>query len=148
VRKNALTGAGMERGALYRTLRRLEVNGNVGSDWETDKAGPARRVHQLTAEGERHLEAWATVLDHVSKSVVRFVKETGGTLQQSGAVRTRPSGSIRELWRSWRMRCTTSLMPVRLAFANISRARRSTSRPLVAARTAPPSTHPQPFAVR
>jgi PadR family transcriptional regulator PadR len=85
----ALTDAEIERGALYRTLRQLEVNGNVRSAWKTDKAGPARRVYRLTAKGERHLEEWATVLAHVSKSMARFVKETTGTLQQDGAVKIR-----------------------------------------------------------
>ncbi len=84
----ALTDAEIERGALYRTLRQLEGNGNVKSGWETAKAGPARRVYKLTAKGERHLEEWAAVLDHVSKSMGRFVKETRGTLQQNGAGRT------------------------------------------------------------
>lgn len=81
----ALTDAEIERGALYRTLRRLEVNGNLRSDWQTDKAGPPRRVYKLTAKGERHLEEWATVLEHVSKSMARFVKDTRGTLHQGGA---------------------------------------------------------------
>lgn len=84
----ALTDAEIERGALYRTLRQLEGNGNVRSDWETDKAGPARRVYRLTAKGERHLEEWATVLDHVGKAMARFVKETRGALHYNGAGRT------------------------------------------------------------
>ena len=46
------------------------------TEWETDKSGPARRVYRLTDKGERHLDEWATVLDHVSKSMSRFVKET------------------------------------------------------------------------
>jgi DNA-binding PadR family transcriptional regulator len=65
----------------------LELNGNLKSEWDTDKAGPARRVYRLTAKGERHLEEWATVLEHVSKSMARFVKETKATLQQDGAVK-------------------------------------------------------------
>lgn len=84
----ALTDAEIERGALYRTLRQLESNGNVRSDWKTDKAGPARRVYKLTAKGERHLEEWATVLEHVSKSMARFVRDTRETLQQARAART------------------------------------------------------------
>jgi len=71
----ALTDAEIEKAALYRTLRQLEANGNVVSHWETDKNGPARRVYQLTPEGERHLEEWAAVLEHVSKAMGRFVKE-------------------------------------------------------------------------
>lgn len=70
----ALTDAEIERAALYRTLRQLEQNGNVASEWETNGAGPARRVYRLTAEGERHLEEWAVVLGHLSKSMARFVR--------------------------------------------------------------------------
>ncbi|NUN03258.1 MAG: helix-turn-helix transcriptional regulator [Bryobacteraceae bacterium] len=72
----ALTDAEIERAALYRTLRQLEKNGNVKSEWDVDKVGPARRVYRLTAKGEKHLQEWAAVLDHVSKSMARFVKET------------------------------------------------------------------------
>ena len=85
----ALTDSEIERGVLYRTLRQLDLNGNLKSEWETDKAGPARRVYRLTAEGERHLNEWATVLEHVSKAMAHFVEETRGTLQQSDTVRTR-----------------------------------------------------------
>lgn len=70
----ALTDAYIERAALYRTLRQLEENGHVSSEWETDKSGPARRVYRLTAEGERHLAEWVTVLNQVSKSMARFVR--------------------------------------------------------------------------
>jgi PadR family transcriptional regulator PadR len=71
----ALTDAEIERAALYRTLRNLEMNGNVKSEWQTEDNGPARRVYRLTAAGEQHLREWATVLGHVSKSMARFVSE-------------------------------------------------------------------------
>jgi PadR family transcriptional regulator, regulatory protein PadR len=73
--EHALTDAKIERAALYRTLRQLEANGNVVSEWDTESAGPARRVYALTRAGQTHLEEWATVLEHVSKSMARFVKE-------------------------------------------------------------------------
>jgi PadR family transcriptional regulator, regulatory protein PadR len=76
VQRHALTDAAIERAALYRTLRALEANGNVVSEWDTSQGGPARRVYALTPEGERHLEEWAEVLDHVSRSMSRFVRET------------------------------------------------------------------------
>jgi DNA-binding PadR family transcriptional regulator len=74
--EHALTDAEIERAALYRTLRTLEKNGNVVSEWDVDTGGPARRVYKLTARGEKHLDEWAIVLDHVSKSMLRFVKDT------------------------------------------------------------------------
>jgi poly-beta-hydroxybutyrate-responsive repressor len=86
LQEHALTDAEIERGALYRTLRRLEMNRNVKSEWETDNGGPARRVYKLTKRGEQHLEEWATVLEHVSKSMGRFVKETRNALREPTAV--------------------------------------------------------------
>jgi DNA-binding PadR family transcriptional regulator len=73
--EHALTDAEIERAALYRTLRQLEENGNVASHWDMKKSGPPRRVYKLTSKGEQHLAEWASVLDHVSKSMARFVKE-------------------------------------------------------------------------
>jgi len=75
IQKHALTDAEIERAALYRTLRQLEANGNVKSEWDVEGSGPARRVYRLTPKGKRHLDEWATVLDHVSRSMGRFVIE-------------------------------------------------------------------------
>jgi DNA-binding PadR family transcriptional regulator len=91
LQKHALTDAEIERAALYRTLRQLEANGNVASEWETVQAGPARRIYRLTAKGEQHLEEWAVVLEHVSKSMGRFVREARNTRDRKTASKTRPS---------------------------------------------------------
>lgn len=76
LQEHALTDAEIDKAALYRTLRQLEKNGNVKSAWETGEGGPARRVYRLTKQGEEHLEEWAMVLEHLSKSMTRFVRET------------------------------------------------------------------------
>ena len=78
-----LTDAEIEGAALYRTLRQLELNGNVSSGWDVDHGGPARHVYKLTPKGERHLQEWATVLGHVSKSMATFVREVK-KLQNTG----------------------------------------------------------------
>jgi PadR family transcriptional regulator, regulatory protein PadR len=91
LQEHALTDAEIERAALYRTLRQLEMNGNVASEWETDGSGPARRVYRLTATGERHLVEWATVLDHVSKSMAHFVEDTRDTLRGPGGMKAKSS---------------------------------------------------------
>lgn len=91
----ALTDAEIERAALYRTLRQLEANGNVASEWETDTGGPARRVYRLTVRGEEHLEEWASVLENVSKSMARFVrvarKSSSPPGAENGAADRRPA---------------------------------------------------------
>jgi DNA-binding PadR family transcriptional regulator len=75
LQRHALTDAEIERAALYRVLRQLETNGNVTSEWEVEKGGPARRVYKLTPKGREHLDEWATVLGHLSLSMARFVRQ-------------------------------------------------------------------------
>jgi len=75
LQEHAMTDAEIDKAALYRTLRQLEANGNVKSTWEEGQGGPARRVYKLTREGEQHLEEWAAVLDNLSKSMTRFVRD-------------------------------------------------------------------------
>jgi PadR family transcriptional regulator PadR len=82
----AVTDAQIERAALYRTLRQLEENGYVVSEWDVETGGPARRLYTLTSSGEKHLEEWAAVLDHVSKSMQRFVKEVRRMKAENSAV--------------------------------------------------------------
>ena len=71
----ALTDAEIEGAALYRTLRRLEQHDFVRSKWDEGRGGPARRIYLLTKNGEQHLAEWAQVLDHLSKSMTKFVKK-------------------------------------------------------------------------
>ena len=80
LRQYALTDAQIEVAALYRTLRQLEENGKVTSEWDVEGSGPARRVYKLTAEGLQHLGEWIVVLEHLSKSMARFVGEAQMTI--------------------------------------------------------------------
>ena len=74
INEHALTDATIERGALYRTLRTLEANGNVVSDWDVSGSGPARRQYKLTADGEIHLDEWAEVMGNMAKAMSHFVE--------------------------------------------------------------------------
>jgi PadR family transcriptional regulator, regulatory protein PadR len=90
IQQHAFTDAPIERAALYRSLRTLEENGQVVSEWETDKGGPARRVYKLTRKGEEHLLEWAEVLDHVGQSMARFVSEARSQAKRQPAARSKP----------------------------------------------------------
>ena len=61
-------------GSVFETLRRLEDNGHVVSDWDVEGGGPARRIYSLTQSGERHLKEWAEVLGNLSASMAGFVE--------------------------------------------------------------------------
>ena len=89
----ALTDAEIEIGALYRTLRQLEKNGFVGSEWDTPKSGPARRQYILTQAGEEHLEEWIRVLEHLAESMTKFV----GTAREVQKDKSRPRKSAKKL---------------------------------------------------
>ncbi len=73
--EHALTDAEIERAALYRTLKQLEVNGHVVSDWDVSGSGPARHVYRLTGSGEEHLQEWGVVLDKLSQAMASFVND-------------------------------------------------------------------------
>lgn len=92
LRKYAFTDAEIEVSALYRTLRQLEQNDCVTSEWDVEGSGPARRLYKLTSHGKEHLEEWITVLAHMSESMSRFVREarsrTSGPDSKVGATRS------------------------------------------------------------
>ena len=59
-RLSDVTGRGVARGALYRTLERLEQKGLVGWELEKDvplRGGHPRRRYEVTAEGLAALKA-------------------------------------------------------------------------------------------
>ncbi len=78
---HALTDAEIDRGALYRTLQRLETSGHVTSNWDTTGSGPARHVYAITDEGRKHLREWAVVLGNLAGSMGTFVGDVN-SLQQ------------------------------------------------------------------
>src|SRR4051794_5205010 len=69
----------MNPGTLYRTLRRMEKNGHVKSEWDTAKGGPARRKYYVTEAGERYLDLWAEGIKQYQQAVNEFFRfYTGG----------------------------------------------------------------------
>src|SRR5438876_12396184 len=57
---DVLGEARADMGNLYRVLRALEEDGLVRSEWQADAPGPAKRTYELSPEGRRLLDAWAT----------------------------------------------------------------------------------------
>jgi DNA-binding PadR family transcriptional regulator len=56
-------------GLVYRTLRKMEEDGWVSSEWVTETSGPAKRIYTLTGEGKTVLRLWA---EHVRRQVLRL----------------------------------------------------------------------------
>ena len=66
-------GQAPDPGTLYRTLRSLEEDGLVHSTWDTEGAGPARRVYELTDQGTEFLHAWAVSIRGRRGQLDRFL---------------------------------------------------------------------------
>jgi PadR family transcriptional regulator PadR len=69
---------------VYRGLREMEDWGWVTSHWETEGAGPPRRVYRITGEGEVYLQDWARDLGEMRKTLDRFVEAYSGDSQKDG----------------------------------------------------------------
>jgi poly-beta-hydroxybutyrate-responsive repressor len=73
---------GLEMSTLYRTLRQLEKDGLLLSNWEPGPTGPARRVYTLTDVGRAWLDNWALTLDSYRQMLDRFFGLYGGTARR------------------------------------------------------------------
>jgi len=69
----AAFGFPRDPGGLYRSLRSLESDGLVRSTWLTSANGHERRTYELTLEGERWLQAWASTLEGSRRMLDRFL---------------------------------------------------------------------------
>jgi PadR family transcriptional regulator PadR len=61
-------------GMIYRHLRDLEENGLVSSEWQTEGAGPAKRVYHLTPEGSEVLDFWIVYMKNQVEKLLNFIE--------------------------------------------------------------------------
>lgn len=64
---------GTDPGRLYRTLRSLDQEGLVASEWEESPTGPPRRTYRITDEGLDWLHAWAGALRETRRILGGFL---------------------------------------------------------------------------
>jgi transcriptional regulator len=65
---------GVEEGALYPALHRLEVRGLLRAAWGTSENNRRAKYYRLTAAGRRELEAEAAYWDRVAAAVTRVMQ--------------------------------------------------------------------------
>ncbi len=66
--------ATMNPGSFYRTLRQMEKDGIVSSNWAILEGGPARRVYSITDAGQAYLDHWVQSLDRYQKMMDTFFR--------------------------------------------------------------------------
>ena len=72
---------------VYRTLRQMEQEGLVTSDWELSNRGPARRVYALTSDGRELLGAWSHTLEQNREILGNFLERHSQLDQKSAELR-------------------------------------------------------------
>ncbi len=65
-------GEKVDVGDLYRTLRRMEKDGWVESDWDKNEAGPDRRIYTITRNGSKFLEEAIVSLKQTDRLIHRL----------------------------------------------------------------------------
>ncbi|BAU29263.1 PadR family transcriptional regulator [Aneurinibacillus soli] len=68
----------IDQGNVYRTLRQLEKENMVKSEWDTSTGGPAKRIYSLTDAGEQYLNTWASSLEQYQLMLDRFFNMYAG----------------------------------------------------------------------
>ncbi len=64
----------LDAATVYRTLRNMEAEGLVKSEWETGESGPPKRMYQITMDGEDRLHAWALSFEDRKKAIESFIE--------------------------------------------------------------------------
>ncbi len=67
-------GEKVDIGNLYRTLRRMEMDGWVKSGWSKNESGPDRRVYTITQKGLGFLQTAISSLTRTDTLIHRLLK--------------------------------------------------------------------------
>ena len=70
-------------GMIYRHLRQLEEDGLVFSKWETEGAGPAKRVYNITEEGKEVLRIWIGYMRKQTENLNAFIDNYESSRKES-----------------------------------------------------------------
>lgn len=62
----------IDQGNVYRTLRQLEKDNLIKSEWDTTTSGPAKRIYSITEAGETYLSTCTDALEQYQSIINRF----------------------------------------------------------------------------
>lgn len=62
----------IDQGNVYRTLRQLEKDEMIKSEWDTTTSGPAKRIYSITDAGLAYLKTCSDALEQYQSIINRF----------------------------------------------------------------------------
>ena len=78
---------------VYRTLRYLEKEGFVLSEWDTKGTGPAKRIYELTQKGFGLLHLWAESISTRKQVLEKFLTLYG---ERFNCGKKRPKPAVKD----------------------------------------------------
>ncbi len=76
----------IKTGTMYTTLRRMEKEGLVRSEWKESDFGPNKRDYRITEKGREHLKGWLEMIKERKKMMEKmtsfYEKEFGDENQR------------------------------------------------------------------
>ena len=64
----------IKSGTMYTTLRRMEQENLLKSEWKKGKSGPESREYKITKKGEEFLKAWLEMIIERKKMIDKMIK--------------------------------------------------------------------------
>ncbi len=61
-------------GMIYRHLKQLEEADLVVSTWKTEGSGAAKRMYNITSDGEEALAAWISYMEEQARKLEKFIE--------------------------------------------------------------------------
>ena len=80
---------------VYRTLRKMEQDGLVFSNWEHGEFGPARRQYRLSEEGLKLLDMWARGLEARMRQIDSFLNDYKNLISDSITDAAKPETGVK-----------------------------------------------------
>jgi len=72
----------IKSGTMYTTLRRMEKEGLLKSNWQKGESGPDSRMYQITKKGKDYLKSWLEMVIERKKMIDKmaefYKKQFGG----------------------------------------------------------------------
>jgi PadR family transcriptional regulator, regulatory protein PadR len=69
----AFAGNAPDMSGIYRFLKAMESKELVLSSWNVSEGGPAKKMYQITAAGQRCLSRWVQTLEHYRDAVTALL---------------------------------------------------------------------------
>ncbi|MCX6087665.1 MAG: PadR family transcriptional regulator [Caldiserica bacterium] len=74
IKETGIEAVEIPYGVLYRSLRLMEMDGLVKSEWHVEETGPSRRIYNITEKGKDYLKDWAKTAKKRVNSILNLVE--------------------------------------------------------------------------